>query len=286
VEVSMEVAASTGLPDVGTVFVDLVDPTGGVAQEVQTTVAGNYIYTFADTPAGTYTLIASTDSDGDGVLCEVGDYCGAYPLLGEAVAIEVAAGATISGRDFSLTYQGSGVGLPTPPPASDEIALLTPLLGEWAFSFTIITTFTDYYALESIDLAGGDPLIVGRDQYGGIVVADVVTDPILGYTFSLYDPGSIIDRFFLFDLDPGGDTVTGEYWQIDSATGQLPPWPYAMNGVQLPLGTLSLSTASATDAGAQEAAAIRAAAHAAGTPVNDAHRQAAQQLYDAMRMGR
>jgi len=282
VEVSLEVAATSGPPDVGTVFVRLVDPTGAVVEEIQATRADGYAYNFADVASGSYTLLASTDSDSDGVLCEVDDFCGAYPVLNEPVAIDVVAGATVTGHDFALAFQGNGVGAPAPPPLVDpEIALLTPLLGEWSFSFTIITTFTDRYALESIDPSGGDPIIVGRDEYGGSVVADTVTDSILGYTYSLYDPGSLIDALYLFDLDPGGNMVSGEYWQIDAATGELPPWPYAMTGVRLPLGTLSVTAMSA--ATAQEAAAVRAAARATGTPVEASHRQAVQQLYDTVR---
>ncbi len=113
VEVSMEVAATpmvTNPPvvtDIGTVFVRLVDPAdGSVVQETQTSRTSGYRYTFVGVAAGRYTLRAATDRDGDGVLCEADDYCGAYPVLSQPVPIEVPAGAQVTGRDFALTDQG------------------------------------------------------------------------------------------------------------------------------------------------------------------------------------
>jgi len=284
VEVSMEVATSTALPDAGTVFVRLIDPTSAtVVQSVQTTQAAGYAYAFSDLPAGRYTLLASTDHDGDGVLCETGDLCGAYPVLNQPVAIEVAAGDTVTGRDFTLTYQGDGVGGGSPPPRSDpNIALLTPLLGRWSFTYTILIPFDNEYTLSTFQADPGGSYLVGSDGFGGVVVADVVTDPSLGFTFSLYDSGTIIDKYFLFNLDGSGNFVSGEYWQIDSVTGDFSPTPYALSGSRLAAAGRSQVTVAGDPAALQREAKDEATT-AAGLPATEAHRLAVQQRYRAER---
>jgi serine protease len=115
VEVSMEVVATARVPDIGTVHVRLLDPaTGQVAAAVESRPEDGYAYAFGPIPAGAYQLLAGTDRDGDGTLCEADDFCGAYPVLNEPVTLEVA-GEAVGGLDFALTYQGAGAGLAAQP---------------------------------------------------------------------------------------------------------------------------------------------------------------------------
>lgn len=43
-------------------------------------VDGEYSYSFDEVPAGDYLIIAGTDSDYDGIICDAGEACGAYPF--------------------------------------------------------------------------------------------------------------------------------------------------------------------------------------------------------------
>jgi len=103
VEVSMDVAFASVLPDVGTVVVRLeAAADGAVVAEVETGQDAGYAYSFTDVAAGRYTIVAGTDDDGDGRLCEADDLCGAYPVLNEPAVIEVA-GSAIANLNFALT---------------------------------------------------------------------------------------------------------------------------------------------------------------------------------------
>lgn len=107
VEVSMDVAFVSTLPDVGTVVVRLEDGTdGAVVAEVETDRDAAYAYAFADVATGRYTIVAGTDRDGDGELCESADLCGAYPVLNEPAVIEVT-GSSVANLNFALTSPGT-----------------------------------------------------------------------------------------------------------------------------------------------------------------------------------
>lgn len=68
------------LGNVGTVFVLVLDrETFDTVSETETSRAQNYAFTLPDTPAGTYTIVAGTDRDDDGVICELEDACGFFP---------------------------------------------------------------------------------------------------------------------------------------------------------------------------------------------------------------
>ncbi|MGD8910895.1 MAG: S8 family peptidase, partial [Chromatiales bacterium] len=62
---------------------------------------GSYPYQLDDVAAGDYYLIAGSDIDNDGNICEVGESCGAYPLHNEAEIVTV--DRNHSGLDFSAT---------------------------------------------------------------------------------------------------------------------------------------------------------------------------------------
>ncbi|RMF83326.1 MAG: hypothetical protein D6739_07335, partial [Nitrospirae bacterium] len=236
VEVSMEVAEGAPAADVGVVTVRLLDPaTGRVVARTETNAAQGYAFAFDRVPAGSYYLTASSDLDGDGVLCEAGEVCGAYPVQADPAPVAVADGAAVEGLTFTLTYQGVEAGAPAapgPPDATAEVERLTALLGTWEFTYTIVSTFTDTYTLEAVEFGGDGPFLSGSDAYGGVVVADLVDDPTSAYDYYLYDPGSILDQLFLFDV--AGDTAVGQYWMADPVSGDLlNSLPYAMTGLRL-----------------------------------------------------
>lgn len=108
--------------------------------------------------------------------------------------------------------------------------LTETLAGSWKFSYTLISTWDDYYYLDIDSVAeypsGSDEFsIYGTDQYGNLVVAGY--DPSYK-EFSLYDPGSIIDQMFTF-IYTNTDTVSGCYYQYSHSSGA---WSscYAMVG--------------------------------------------------------
>ncbi len=60
-------------------------------------------YEFGTLPVGDYAFIASTDLDEDGVLCEDGEYCGAWPVFGDPFVLTVFEGLTWTNVNFGLT---------------------------------------------------------------------------------------------------------------------------------------------------------------------------------------
>jgi serine protease len=89
--------------DVGPVSILLRDvATQAIVATTTTTVAESYRYRFDDVAPGTYEILATTDRDGDGALCDLGESCGAYPSLHSRLDVTVTGGHAISARDFPL----------------------------------------------------------------------------------------------------------------------------------------------------------------------------------------
>ncbi len=88
--VSAQVQAHATPSDIGTVYVALIDP--GVL-ELQDLRATNSLLEYAfeslEVPPGQYWIIAGTDRDGDGSICDPGEACGMYPVLGNPNTITV-----------------------------------------------------------------------------------------------------------------------------------------------------------------------------------------------------
>jgi serine protease len=54
-------------------------------------------------PVGTYYIVAGTDEDNDGFICDPGEpLCGVYPSIEMPDRVSVNPGATIPGLDFTL----------------------------------------------------------------------------------------------------------------------------------------------------------------------------------------
>jgi serine protease len=94
--------------DIGPIIVVLRGlDTHALVARTTTTAADGYRYRFDDVPPGRYTIVATTDADGDGEICDVGEDCGAYPERTAPSAITVTGGATIGGRDFGVSFVAS-----------------------------------------------------------------------------------------------------------------------------------------------------------------------------------
>ena len=82
VAVIMQVGDATNAQaDAGHHFILLVDPDTleTVAALEANAASGAYPFTFPTTAPGDYLLVAGTDSDGDGFICDDGEACGAFP---------------------------------------------------------------------------------------------------------------------------------------------------------------------------------------------------------------
>jgi hypothetical protein len=94
---------------------------------------------------------------------------------------------------------------------------LSVLLGRWAFTYTIISTFTDHYNLTTIEPApDGSPydIVTGFNiDFGNTVIAARVQDlnpgDTTGYEFAMLDPeSSALCEFFAFNV-AGASSATG-----------------------------------------------------------------------------
>jgi serine protease len=118
VPVTLQVGAATGgAGDAGRLYVLLVNAQlEPVDQAVADAASGAYSYSFANVPAGTYFVVAGSDADDDGTICDAGEACGAYPTLGRPASVTV--GATRGGLDFPVAFQSElGTSALAAPPA-------------------------------------------------------------------------------------------------------------------------------------------------------------------------
>ncbi len=94
--------------NVGTVYVLVLEPDSDepVAQ-AETDASRDYAFATDPVPAGTYFVLAGTDRDDDGFICDIEDACGSYPL-----PVSVRAGSTVSDLVFPLSELVSPQSLP------------------------------------------------------------------------------------------------------------------------------------------------------------------------------
>lgn len=107
VEVKAEVGDKTS-GNVGTVYVLVLEPDAyePVAQ-VEADSSSGYAFTTDAVPAGTYLILAGTDRDDDGFICDIEDACGSYPL-----PVSVRAGSSVQDLVFPLSELASPQSLP------------------------------------------------------------------------------------------------------------------------------------------------------------------------------
>ncbi len=94
--------------DAGLHYILLVKPEPSeaweVLQQVQTTARnGGYEYRFDGVQAGSYLVVAGTDFNNDGYICDVGEACGAYLVLRDPAPIQVNGNLRLS--DFSTGFE-------------------------------------------------------------------------------------------------------------------------------------------------------------------------------------
>ena len=110
VPVTMQVgAAAPAVGNAGYIYVILVSTTPDVNGQLPTVAqaqgdptSGAYTFSFTNVPAGSYYLIAGSDSDDDGFVCDPGESCGAYPTIGTPTAIST--GAIPVAADFTVGF--------------------------------------------------------------------------------------------------------------------------------------------------------------------------------------
>ena len=88
--------------DLGRVTVTLRTTAGDVVATATARVDDGYRFAFENVPPEEYEILASTDHDGDGESCDVGDECGAYPQRDAPISIRVFGGDIVRARDFPL----------------------------------------------------------------------------------------------------------------------------------------------------------------------------------------
>jgi len=109
VPVLMQVGAPTGVGDAGYLYVLLLDAQFEPLAQLEPgngPGGGHYPYSFTGVPAGSYFIVAGTDSDNDDAICDEGEVCGMWPTLGVPTRIELEADRP--GLDFGV---GLDVGL-------------------------------------------------------------------------------------------------------------------------------------------------------------------------------
>lgn len=117
IPVSLTVITATNISaDVGKQWVLLIDPESDIAYTSETATAnqGSYSYQFNNIPAGSYLVVSGSDSDNDLLICDGGESCGAYPVLGEPSIVTIDSSSAsninfISSFSSNISVQASSV---------------------------------------------------------------------------------------------------------------------------------------------------------------------------------
>ena len=91
-------------PDAGRIYVLLIDPITGntVYFAERDQINGEYSYSITGIDPGDYHILAGSDLDNNLFICEAGESCGSYPILGDAAVITV--DQDISNLDFDISF--------------------------------------------------------------------------------------------------------------------------------------------------------------------------------------
>lgn len=104
VPVIMQVSTSVISSDTGRQYTLLIDPGTGTSLDQQETgsVNGRYPFQFTQVAAGIYQVVSGSDSNNDGLICNLGESCGAYLTLETPALIDL--NRTQSLTDFASSY--------------------------------------------------------------------------------------------------------------------------------------------------------------------------------------
>jgi hypothetical protein len=199
-------------------------------------VLANGAFVFSCSPVGSY-FLSDVPLDANGQITLYGFAEGHFPF--KAI---LGSGGT---RDITLSIASSS------PPADDNRTRTERLIGgTWSLTYVILSSFTDRYTFTTIQASTaspGDYNALGTGQFG---------DPVIGTyasstnAWGILDPGTIIDRFFVFNFNDN-NRVTGCYFQINPPGSTNLSNCYAMTGSRSPLK--DLGSASTRDTRLQEA---------------------------------
>ena len=107
ISVTMQIGEVTAR-DAGKIFVLVVNSVSYDTEgEAEADFAGNYEYVMTDVPEGDYFVVAGTDRNNDGYICDEGDACGYYPTTNQPSLVTINADTETSGIDFSVEEQTS-----------------------------------------------------------------------------------------------------------------------------------------------------------------------------------
>ena len=117
IPVSIDLRALADERDAGRHYVLLVSPDESretIEQRVVTARDGSYSFSFDDIEPGEYFLVAGTDTDNNGFICESGEACAEYPVNGLPEKIVIGEGR-VSGVSLSTSFRRptiASMGLP------------------------------------------------------------------------------------------------------------------------------------------------------------------------------
>ncbi len=101
ISIAMTVGRALELEE--SIFVVVIDDdTRTSVAQAETSLAREFDYLIRSLPAGTYQLYAGTDRDDDGLICDLGELCGALPSPIEATSITLSAGEHSQNVDFAV----------------------------------------------------------------------------------------------------------------------------------------------------------------------------------------
>lgn len=165
--------------------------------------------------------------------------------FGESVLV----GATTTCAIDSTASPAPAAPVQTPTPTSANYTNTLLLKGTWFLSETIYTTtFTDKYVLDTMintPDSNGYYYISGTDIYGKNVMGRYAYSSLIG-SWSLLNPGSIIDMFYVFDTDGTNVLPGGCYYQISHPSETWSPC-YSLSGYKTALTSLMIVSKTAGD---------------------------------------
>jgi serine protease len=104
IPVTMQVGAP-GAGNAGFHYILLFDPAAESTAYQDTAAAsgGKYSYSIGGVTAGSYYAIAGSDLDNDGIICDPGEACGAYPTFDRPIILNTST-SNLTGIDFTTGF--------------------------------------------------------------------------------------------------------------------------------------------------------------------------------------